>query len=352
MLVAMNQASELVTLTSRKQAETLRHEAFSCPACHRPVLVKSGRQVTPHFAHRHRGCTASEPETEVHLQGKWWLKAFGEQLGYSVELEVYLPMIKQRADLIWVKGQRRIAIEYQCSNIKVPRLIERTEGYRQLGLEVIWIMGPRYFGGFGQGKQLKFMQWVAARQLDAWFLDVATKRLQRVSWTPSAMVTTQYTLVRGPKTWTNPWAERPLLIARQVSYGLRYRTGRVMQLQQQAATLKHNIGGLPLEVFSQLSHLPGMAAREWQLRVLWLLRFDGHLIKKTADHAFWREQQFELMPLSTVDLIKKVRSRWLAYLLAGGYLVAEADTYRWAKPLQWYPDQMAQLQAFAERGYR
>lgn len=102
MLVALNEADELVTLRSHEQAKGLSGQRFRCPACRGELRIKNGAQLIAHFAHKDNACkTSSEPESETHLAGKWWLAKFGAQIGETVTLETYYPEIQQRADVVW-----------------------------------------------------------------------------------------------------------------------------------------------------------------------------------------------------------------------------------------------------------
>ena len=57
----------------------------------------------------------------------------------AVQVEAYLPTLKQRPDLLIGK----IAIEIQCSPLPIKRLVERTETYQTHGYQVVWILGER-----------------------------------------------------------------------------------------------------------------------------------------------------------------------------------------------------------------
>lgn len=143
-LVAKTKKQELFYLTgkhSRKELQEIRsHEQFFCPSCHAPLLLKIGEIIIPHFAHKSLSdCDHfSEPESSLHLHGKLLLHQFFQQLNFTVELEKHLSQIRQRADLL-VDG--KYAIEFQCSTIPVPQLKQRSEGYRQLSMQPIWIQG-------------------------------------------------------------------------------------------------------------------------------------------------------------------------------------------------------------------
>lgn len=143
-LVAKTGAEKLFYLTqnfSRAELADLRmREQFFCPGCNGDMLLKIGETKIPHFAHKSLILceTFHEPESALHLKGKLNLHRFFHSKNHTVELEKYLPDIKQRADLL-VNGQT--AIEFQCSTIPRNQIIERSNGYRSLGIPVIWIGG-------------------------------------------------------------------------------------------------------------------------------------------------------------------------------------------------------------------
>lgn len=111
---------------------------FRCPVCHTTVYLKAGAIMMPHFAHRSRKiCQVfSEGETAEHLQGKRLLQQFFP----SSYLEVYLPQIQQRPDLLLA----HYAIEFQCSTLKFTRFLERTTHYQAAHFQPVWIVGQRF----------------------------------------------------------------------------------------------------------------------------------------------------------------------------------------------------------------
>lgn len=120
-------------------------DGYSCPGCHEPVILRRGRHKIAHFAHRPGShCQLGEGETPEHLLGKRQLLQWYQQQGRRVELEVYLPQINQRPDLLLTDGNRRVAIEFQCSPLSLQRLLERNAGYRRCGIHYHWLLGEPY----------------------------------------------------------------------------------------------------------------------------------------------------------------------------------------------------------------
>ncbi|MDQ0174640.1 competence protein CoiA [Bacillus chungangensis] len=125
---------------------------FYCPQCQSKLIFKAGKKKIPHFAHQRLiNCHAeSEPESEMHLQGKKDLYVWLQTMTKTVYLEHYFTSIKQRADIFVKKDGHSYAIEYQCSSIPLRQIIKRTEGYRQKGIIPVWVLG-----GLPYQKQMK-----------------------------------------------------------------------------------------------------------------------------------------------------------------------------------------------------
>lgn len=118
-------------------------ESFYCPVCDEKVILRVGEKVVAHFAHTANVNCPSRGggEGAYHEQGKLQLYEWLLRQGLSVELEAYMPEINQRPDILLHHGERRIVLEYQCSRISNEEIIERTNGYKEIGVPVIWILG-------------------------------------------------------------------------------------------------------------------------------------------------------------------------------------------------------------------
>lgn len=142
MLTAQNERGAVIDISgmSKQAIEQLRDIRWYCCVCHHPVVLKNGRVMISHFAHKQlSSCQAfSEGETAEHLCGKALLAAACRRWGYPFQLEAYLPSLKQRPDILIADHW---AVEFQCSPLPVKRLVERTEAYRQNGYTVVWLTG-------------------------------------------------------------------------------------------------------------------------------------------------------------------------------------------------------------------
>ena len=148
MYVALTVKNEHITADqiNKGNNQEVQHVYF-CPGCHEKVFLKSGKVIQAHFAHfRHSNCSLfSEGETQEHLAGKKLLFEWFSNENIPCQLEAYLPELHQRPDLlIWPEADRPIAIEFQCSPLSFEKMLERTEGYRKNGYEVLWIAGSKF----------------------------------------------------------------------------------------------------------------------------------------------------------------------------------------------------------------
>lgn len=148
MYVALTVKNEHITADqiNKGNNQEVQHVYF-CPGCHEKVFLKSGKVIQAHFAHfRHSNCSLfSEGETQEHLAGKKLLFEWFTNENIPCQLESYLPELQQRPDLlIWPDADRPIAIEFQCSSLSIEKMLERTEGYKKNGYEVLWIAGSKF----------------------------------------------------------------------------------------------------------------------------------------------------------------------------------------------------------------
>ena len=136
MLLAMN---EQQIMTYAHQAKRSQH--YFCPACKQQVQLKRGKHKIAHFAHfKHQACESfSEGETAEHLRAKNQLYQWLLQQNLPVQMEAYLPRLKQRPDLLVGK----IAIEMQCSPLSTTRFQERNHGYFSNNYHPWWLVGRK-----------------------------------------------------------------------------------------------------------------------------------------------------------------------------------------------------------------
>ncbi|SDQ88827.1 competence protein CoiA [Virgibacillus salinus] len=146
MLQAKTKYGTVVTpaTLSKSEIKVLKErEEFSCPTCNEPVMMKAGTQMIPHFAHHSKNnCPSSEGgEGAYHERGKMLLYQWLKHQQLTVQLEAYLPAIRQRPDILISINNKLVAIEYQCARVPVEQIRERNEGYLSVGITPIWILG-------------------------------------------------------------------------------------------------------------------------------------------------------------------------------------------------------------------
>ena len=149
LLVALKKNGDYLSLLNefeRNELIKLRDtESFLCPACREAVQLKLGKQRMYHFAHiAGSGCKASsEQESRYHLYGKKYLHDWLVNQSLNVEIEPYLKQISQRPDLLVEYNRKKYAIEFQCSTIEPALFTKRTNFYRKIEVQPIWILGAK-----------------------------------------------------------------------------------------------------------------------------------------------------------------------------------------------------------------
>ncbi|MFS9314759.1 competence protein CoiA family protein [Streptococcus infantis] len=121
--------------------DEVKKQTYYCPACGARVRLRKGKNVRTHFAHESlKKCDFfHENEGPEHLENKeqlfYWAKKNDE-----VEMEYPIPELKQIADIF---VNKQLALEVQCSPISCDLLRERSNGYRSLGIQVLWLLGEK-----------------------------------------------------------------------------------------------------------------------------------------------------------------------------------------------------------------
>ncbi|WP_369900660.1 competence protein CoiA [Bacillus manliponensis] len=147
MFVAKRENGQLLHLLhswNEKQLRMIREkERFFCPVCHLEVGLRIGKQNRWHFAHKKSdNCLIDfERESSYHMRGKVQLYRWFQSQNLQVEVERYLPRIKQRPDLFVTIENRKFAIEYQCATLSNEEWLKRTKSYWKEGIQILWILG-------------------------------------------------------------------------------------------------------------------------------------------------------------------------------------------------------------------
>ena len=120
-----------------------RGSKYICPNCLSEVVLKRGRIVIPHFAHKAPvTCEWGSGETQAHLEAKrLFAEAFAAR-GLRVEIEHVVPSLPsyRRADImVWTKRGRRVAVELQHTPIGLDEIEERAFAYARAEITQVWI---------------------------------------------------------------------------------------------------------------------------------------------------------------------------------------------------------------------
>ncbi|NEU29657.1 hypothetical protein GN156_02565 [bacterium LRH843] len=167
--------------------ELRKKRSFYCPMCKEAVQLKLGRKRQWHFAHiANSSCDQTvENETMYHMNGKKQLYEWLKQQQVEAALEVYLPLIRQRPDILFRYDKSLYALEYQCAPIEPSLLEKRTSNYKQLGIIPIWILGGNRLKRHSeQTFSLKTFEWFSSRknESDQYYLTYYCPNQQKIGY--------------------------------------------------------------------------------------------------------------------------------------------------------------------------
>jgi competence protein CoiA len=116
---------------------------YTCPNCDSVVILKQGRKVIWHFAHKPPvDCAWGTGETIHHLEAKKLICDAFIARGLRAELEYVVPelMGDRRADvMVWSPEGSQVAIELQHSSIPIGEIEARAASYARAGIAQVWI---------------------------------------------------------------------------------------------------------------------------------------------------------------------------------------------------------------------
>lgn len=169
MLIAIDENGNLTHVQ-----DAIKAKRYYCPDCHQQLVIHHRNGKSNNFAHynssRHR-----TGESKEHLLGKHQIYEWAQHHGWAPALEVYLPAIDQRADVMLQVGNQPVAIEFQCSPLTLNQIQERNWGYAKAGIKVKWFLGQRYLRRLHSPKVAQFTQF--HNQLEIPFWDTRRNRL-------------------------------------------------------------------------------------------------------------------------------------------------------------------------------
>ena len=170
-LVARNKKSnEIVYIFEYENPrKDLVKSELECHLCGSELIIKAGLVRVKHFAHKPDSpCSCDydrHPESYEHLFFKRHLASniggeFQEYLGVKPQLEYPIHEVKRIADIVFeFPSGWLVAHEIQLSYITIEELEDRTNDYRNAGVDIIWWLGNRadtetnrkwMFGKFGE----------------------------------------------------------------------------------------------------------------------------------------------------------------------------------------------------------
>lgn len=146
-------------LTVDNPRDTFQRGEVVCPLCGEPLFIKDGLMRQAHFSHFGDGCTSDfehKPESPEHLFFKEYLwrqlkEHFAEYSTSEAILEQPYNEIKRIADIAFrFPSGWDVAHEIQLSAITIAHIQERTDDYRNAGVDVYW-----WLGGGGDSKAVR-----------------------------------------------------------------------------------------------------------------------------------------------------------------------------------------------------
>ena len=186
MLIAFLNNARITAAAAQRGGE------FHCPSCGRELILKKGRVVIHHFAHKPPVvCDWARGETLAHLEAKQLVHAALAARGVRAELEYPVEALPgdRRADVMaWSPAGRMIAIELQHTSISAEEIAERAFAYAWAGAAQIWISflpGAVWKGALDKGDGTWLVRRYAPRQFELW-IDGLTAKAGRWMYDPQA----------------------------------------------------------------------------------------------------------------------------------------------------------------------
>ncbi|CAI1494128.1 protein of unknown function (plasmid) [Thermococcus nautili] len=126
------------------RSELPEGEDYLCVHCGRSVVLRKnylGSRI-PHFAHKNgTKCKFWEVESEEHMTIKSYVADVFEKIADYVELEKRDSIFRGEyyPDVYVEWGNRKIAVEVQCSNKSINAITKKTQWYSKHGIYTLWL---------------------------------------------------------------------------------------------------------------------------------------------------------------------------------------------------------------------
>lgn len=154
--------------------EALENKQYYCCHCDQQVklILTDKRRYFRHLNQSHNTVN----EGRLHQQGKQFLVEKCRKFQtLDVKTEVYLPKIQQRPDIL---VGTKLAVEYQCARIRLETFKKRVQGYQQVGIKSIWVLGGAYLQTNLQHEHLKFLDFTPGMGYFLMMYDASKRRFQ------------------------------------------------------------------------------------------------------------------------------------------------------------------------------
>ncbi|KRN28439.1 hypothetical protein IV38_GL001439 [Lactobacillus selangorensis] len=320
---------------------------FYCPDCHgRLSLRNGGARKRAYFAHQQQ-CTKEGGESDWHQAGKTLLTQFCGQAGLRCEQEAYLDEVQQRADVF--VPNRNLVLEYQCSPLAAAELQTRTEGYGEIGLEVAWLLGPRYrLGRTLTPAQQQFLHYRPEWGFYLLFLEPEQEcvrlyhHIRKADFRRTFYQMTSWTLHQE-----NPWngglfvRQMPqLTIAQQagrVDRALHYPHNRLVGLQQWCYQQGYDLRQAPAICYEPTAVPPCQQVTQFEINIRLLIQLSEWPQFTTKqvlqlDQSEWHAE----MPLLPPSYWRNwPLSHFLQRLVDSGALLQSGEHYKWDRLPEW-----------------
>lgn len=124
--------------------ENYRQKSLTMTCGEHAVPKHSSRGLRFFAHHPGAGCQLHEtgPETAEHHAAKTVLAEAGEATGWNAHIEYVSENRDWIADVLLVRGEKRIAVEVQWSPQSDHEFARRTRRYQEAGVECRWFLGP------------------------------------------------------------------------------------------------------------------------------------------------------------------------------------------------------------------
>lgn len=228
-----------------------------CRWCHREILRRRGRHGRLFYYHKSH-LKRRVGESRQHQLGKQAVAEYFKAREYHVELEQYLPQVKQRADIVLVPKQgSMIVIEYQCAKITPLNVQRRTHRYQHVGFQIHWLLGPTY----QQHIPYAFLKLTPAG-LQANFFD--NHHWQKIIYDGANPLVQREQITR------------PARLRQQIMRGLYFCKTPYRQIQNELYQIGYNLSDIPVCCLPTETFPPGPKAPYWYILLrLWLALSTG-----------------------------------------------------------------------------